>query len=174
MFRMSFRFIAFWSVAVQFAFLVGRAYARAGSSVASPHQTVPLPFGLDLWHLVKNGRYPGNAYPDPAGPSNRFREPPFGQPGVELVERDGQDDDRADDDSAVTLINAEDDDAIVDHFDDERAEQSPQGGAFSAGQTRPAHHRRGDHVQFVAGAVAGRGAAVVADRQQRGDARGQP
>src|SRR5207244_13573201 len=29
-------------VVVQFAFSVGRASARAGSSVASPHQTVPL------------------------------------------------------------------------------------------------------------------------------------
>src|SRR5213592_1581990 len=95
------------------------------------------PFGLVLWHRVKSGRCPGNAYPDPTGPSNRFREPPFGQPGVELVERDGQDDDRADDDSAVTLINAEDDDAIVDHFDDERAEQSPKAEPFPPDRLAP-------------------------------------
>src|SRR5207302_8063144 len=36
-------------VVVQFAFSVGRAAARAGSSVASPHQTVPLPKIRYLW-----------------------------------------------------------------------------------------------------------------------------
>jgi len=50
-----------------------------------------------------NGPCPGNAYLDPTGPSNRFREPPFGQPGVELVEHNRQDDDHADDDCSVGL-----------------------------------------------------------------------
>ena len=43
------------------------------------------------------------------------------EPGVELIEDDGDDDDGADDDLAVVLIDAEDDDAAIDHLDDERA-----------------------------------------------------
>src|SRR5438128_2723201 len=55
--------------------------------------------------------------------SDGFDQPSFRKPVVQLVEDDGEDDDAADDNLAVVLVNAENDNAAADHLDDQRAEQ---------------------------------------------------
>src|SRR5437879_13859442 len=48
-------------------------------------------------------------------------EPAAGQPRVEIIEHDRSDNHAADDDLAVILIDAQDDDAATDHLDNEGA-----------------------------------------------------
>ena len=53
-------------------------------------------------------------------------EAAFGQPGIKLIKNHSEDDDGADDDLAVVLIDAEDNDSAVDHLNDKGAEKGPE------------------------------------------------
>ena len=96
----------------------------------------------------------------------------FAEPIVHLVQEDSEDDDGADDDAAVFLIDIQDDETGADHLDDQGTENGSEGGTFPAGKTCPADDGRGDDIEFVTGAVSRTSGTIVTDGEQRGDASG--
>jgi hypothetical protein len=80
-----------------------------------------------------------------------------------LVEQHREDDHGADEDLRIALVDADDDDAAVDHLDHQRAEQRAEGRTPAAVEARAADDRGRDDVELVALAVAARGGTIVAE-----------
>ncbi len=79
--------------------------------------------------------------------NSRLRgKPPFAQPVIDLIEYDRHDNNGANNDIAVILIDAEDHDAARDYLNDESAEARTEGSASSPGETGAAHDRRRDYI----------------------------
>ena len=93
-----------------------------------------------------------------------------GEPGIEVIEDDGRDDDRADDDLAVVLVDTENHDAAGNHLDNQRAQNHTEGRAAASGEAGATDDGGGDDVELVALAVARGGGAVIAEREQCRDA----
>src|SRR5207245_479371 len=64
--------------------------------------------------------------------SDRLHQALFCQPIVQLIKNHRQDDDRANDDLTIVLVNAQDDDAAADHLNNQRAQQRSKGRALGA------------------------------------------
>src|SRR4051812_11914592 len=86
----------------------------------------------------------------------------FGEPGVEIVQDNGGDDDGADDDLAVILIDAENYDAARNHLNDQCAKNDPHRRAAPAAETGAADNGGRNDVEFITLAVTRGRRSIVA------------